>query len=177
MADLGNFDARTIDPTKAIEVLPAGKYLAVIKASEMKENKARTGSYLQLTWEIIDGPYKGAPLWQRLNLSNPNPAAVESAKRDLSAVCRAVNVMEPRDSVALHNLPATLIVACKKREDTGEIANEIKGVELRSAYTASQAKPATNPAAGKPTTPAWARPTTASMTPPGETSAIDATGE
>ena len=35
--------------------------------------------------------------------------------------------MAPRDSVELHNLPLVLTVKLKKREDTGEITNVIKG--------------------------------------------------
>ena len=32
------------------------------------------GSYLQLTFQVLDGPYKGRLLWARLNLTNSNAA-------------------------------------------------------------------------------------------------------
>lgn len=127
MADLRGFDANQVEPTTAFEPIPAGKYLAVITESEMKSNKANTGSYLQLAFQITDGPYKGRFLWARLNLDNPNSTAVQIAKAELSAVCRAVGVLAPNDSTELHNLPLVIHVHCKKRSDTGEIANEIKG--------------------------------------------------
>jgi len=41
--------------------------------------------------------------------------------------------MQPGDSVELHNLPLVISVKCKKRQDTGEIANEIKGYEPKAA--------------------------------------------
>ena len=72
MANLNGFDANTVDPASDFEPLPAGKYLAVITASEMKPTKSGNGHYLELTFQVIDGPYKGRMLWSRLNLDNPN---------------------------------------------------------------------------------------------------------
>src|SRR5262245_6505451 len=105
MADLSGFDAAKVEPTNLLDPLPAGKYPAVITESEMKPNKAGTGSYLQLTFEVLDGAFKGRKLWSRLNLDNPNAQAVQIAKAELSALCRAVNVMAPNDSADLHDLP------------------------------------------------------------------------
>lgn len=127
MANLNGFDANTVEPTTEFEAIPAGKYLAVIVASEMKPTKAGTGSYLELTFQVLEGQYKNRNLWGRLNLDNPNTVAVQIAKGELSAICRAVGVMTPKDSFELHDLPLVITVKCKKREDTGEVTNEIKG--------------------------------------------------
>jgi len=35
--------------------------------------------------------------------------------------------MQPKDSFELHNIPVLITVKCKKREDTGDIVNEVKG--------------------------------------------------
>src|SRR5262245_52807200 len=140
MADLRGFDANQVEPSSDFEPIPAGKYLAVITESEMKPNKAGTGHYLQLTFQVIDGPYKGRNLWARLNLDNPNAQAVQIARAELSAICRAVGVLAPNDSVELHNLPLVIHVKCKKREDTGELGNEIKGYAKKEA----PASPAAN---------------------------------
>jgi hypothetical protein len=156
MADLRGFDANTVEPSSDFEPIPAGKYLAVIVESEMKANKAGTGHYLQLTFELIDGPYKGRYLWARLNLDNPNATAVQIAKAELSAVCRAVGVLAPNDSTDLHDLPLVIHVKCKKRPDTGEVTNEIKGYSPKASL-AEPAKPAAAPTNGKPTTPPWKR--------------------
>src|SRR5262245_48810373 len=127
MADLRGFDANAIEPSKALDPIPAGKYLAVITESEMKPNKAGTGSYLELSFEIIEGPYEKRLLWARLNLDNPSSDAVRIARAELSAICRAVSVMAPNDSTELHNLPLVVHVKCRKRDDNGDMANEIKG--------------------------------------------------
>jgi hypothetical protein len=151
MATLKGFNANDVDPASDFEAIPAGKYLAVIIESEVKPNKSGTGSYLQLTFQVIDGEYKNRFLWARLNLDNPNATAVKIARAELSAICRAVGVMAPGDSVELHDLPLVISVKCKKRADTGEVTNEIKGYAKKEA------------AAGKPvqaavdTTPPWRR--------------------
>ncbi len=121
-----NFNANEVEPSVGFEAIPAGKYQAVIVDSDMKPNKAGTGEYLQLEFEIIEGEYKNRKVWTRLNLNNPNADAVRMARADLSAICHAVNVIQPGDSVELHNLPLTITVKCRKTPD-GDIVNEVKG--------------------------------------------------
>jgi len=127
MATLSGFDANQVEPADEFEAIPAGKYQAVITDSEFKPTKAGTGNYLQLAFEIIDGEYKGRLLWSRLNLDNPNETAVKIAQQELSAVCRAVGVLTPQDSAELHDLPLVIHVRCRKRPETDEITNEIRG--------------------------------------------------
>jgi hypothetical protein len=147
MANLYGFDASKVEPSATFEPLPAGKYLAAITESEMKPTKAGTGQFLQLTFQILEGPHKGRFVWSRLNLDNPNATAVQIAQAELSAICRAVGVLAPRDSVDLHNLPLVISVRCKKRVDTGEITNEIGGYSKKEspAVPASAANPAAPP--------------------------------
>ncbi len=152
MTNLNGFNAHDVEPTTSFEPLPAGKYLAAVTESEMKATKSGSGSYLRLTFNILEGEYKGRILWARLNLNNPNATAVKIARSELSAICHAVGVMQPRDSVDLHNLPLVITVKVKKREDTGELTNEIKGYEKKeSAAGQPQQAPASD------TTPPWQR--------------------
>jgi len=135
MADLNGFDASQVEPNTPFEPLPAGKYLAVIIESETKPNRARDGSYLQLVFQVAEGEYRGRKLWARLNLDNPSALAVRISRGHLSSICRAVGVLRPRDSAELHNLPLLIKVGCKKREDNGEMTNEITDYEPREAGT------------------------------------------
>jgi len=153
MANLSGFDANRVEPSTEYDPLPAGKYLAAITESEMKPTKAGTGSYLQLTFEILDGQFKARKVWARLNLANSNEMTVKIAQAELSAICRAVGVLAPNDSVELHNLPLVITVKCKKRDDTGDVTNEIKGYAKKDAPAAPPA--ATNPSANG--TPPWRR--------------------
>ena len=131
MANLRGFDANTVEPSKTFEPIPAGKYVAVITESEMKPTKNGSGQYLQLSFQILEGEYQNRVLWARLNLDNPNATAVQIAQAELSAICRAVGVLAPNDSVDLHNLPLVIHVKCRKRPDTGEITNEVKGYDQK----------------------------------------------
>jgi len=150
MANLNGFNANQVDPATDFEPIPAGKYLAVVTASEMKPTKNGNGSYLELTFQVIEGEFKNRLLWARLNLDNPNPLTVKIARSELSAICRAVGVMQPKDSCELHNLPLCITVKQKTDAD-GEVRNEVKGYSKRE--TANGAKPAQNP---NPTPP-WRR--------------------
>jgi Protein of unknown function (DUF669) len=150
MADLRGFDANTVEPSADFDPIPAAKYPAVIIDSEMKPTKAGTGSYLQLTFQIIDGVYKNRLLWARLNLDNPNDQARKIAQSELSAICRAVGVLAPSDSVDLHNLPLVIHVRCKKRTDTGELTNEVKGYSQKESPPTAAAPVANG-------TPPWKR--------------------
>ena len=150
MANLGNFNAHEVDPTTEFDPVPAGKYLALIAESEIKPTKNNNGSYLQLTFEVLEGEYKGRKLWARLNLDNPNETAVKIARAELSSICRAVNVMQPGDSVELHNLPLVITVKCKKRPDTDEIDNVIAKYESKQAA-------AGQPQQAQTSTPPWRR--------------------
>lgn len=150
MATLKGFNANDVEPTSDFDPVPAGKYSAVITDSEVKANKTGTGSFLQLTFQIIDGEFKNRFLWARLNLDNPNATAVKIARAELSAICRAVGVMAPNDSVELHDLPLVISVKCRKRPDTGEITNEIKGYAKKEGLSGKPVQATTD-------TPPWRR--------------------
>ncbi|MBN1912041.1 MAG: DUF669 domain-containing protein [Pirellulales bacterium] len=146
------FNANDVEPTAVFEPLPAGKYLAEITSSEMKPTKTGNGSYLQLEYTLLDGPSKGRKVWDRLCINHPNDLTQKIARGNLSAICRAIGVMQPRDSVELHNLPLVITVKCKKRDDTGEVTNEVKGYAKReSAVGQPQQAPVHDQ------TPPWAR--------------------
>jgi hypothetical protein len=154
MANLRGFDANQVEPSRTLDPLPAGKYLAVITESEEKPTKSGSGKFLQLTFQILEGEHKNRLLWARLNLHNPNATTVQIARAELSAICRAVNVRAPNDSAELHNLPLVIHVKCKKRDDTGEITNEIKGYSKKESLAA----PAANAQPQASSTPPWRRP-------------------
>ncbi len=72
----GGFNAADVEPAKAFEVLPQGDYLAIIESTEMKETKAKTGTYIEVVLQIVDGEHKGRKLWERLTWTNPSEKAV-----------------------------------------------------------------------------------------------------
>ena len=153
-----NFNANEVEPSRELDPIPAGKYVAVIVDSEMKDTRAGTGRYLQLEFEITDGEFAGRKVWARLNIENRNPEAVRMARADLSAICRAVNVLTPSDSADLHNLPLVIKVHVRKDKNTGEISNEIRGYESKAAFKSEPkqaATPVSSQTARVPAKPPW----------------------
>lgn len=152
MASL-NFDASGIDTTSQFDAIPAGDYEAMVTDSTMKSTKDGTGQYLELTIEIQSGQFQGRRLWDRLNLSNRNPKAVEIAQKQLAQLCHATGVLQVQDSQQLHNRPIVMKVAVKNDPERGP-SNEIKG--YKSKGTTQQAAPFQAPRAAAPAAPAAA---------------------
>lgn len=97
------FDAEDED-AGGFDVIPAGEYAAQIIASEMKETKAGTGMYLEMRVQLLEPPYQGRLVFERLNLVNPNEVAVKIAKRSFRELCEALGTSpeEVEDSEELH---------------------------------------------------------------------------
>jgi hypothetical protein len=144
--ELNGFDANTVEPNQPLEPIPAGWYKAVITASEEKPTKAQTGSYLQMTVEIIEGEYSGRKVTERLNLNNPNSTAVDIAQRTLSAICRAVGVMTPRDSSDLHDKPFMVQVKVKPGDGQYGPNNEVSDYsKVDGSKSSSESKSQSTP--------------------------------
>ena len=95
-----------IDSVDALfDPIPAGKYLAAIIESNMKPTKSGKGQYLELTFQILEGDFKGRKVWARLNLDNPSAQTVKIARGELSAISRAVSDprLFPRTTPASHS--------------------------------------------------------------------------
>jgi hypothetical protein len=128
-----NFNAADVDPNPGFEPVPEGKYVASIIESTLKPTKNGAGEYLELVFEVLEGPYKARRLWERLTLKHVNDTTVRIARGNLASICRAVGVMAPKDSSELHHLPLSITVALRKRDDNGETVNVVKAFERREA--------------------------------------------
>lgn len=133
------FDASNVDPNAGFELYPAGKYLVQIIASEMRPTKDGRGQYLFLELDMLDGPFAGRKLFDRLNLVNDNPDAVDIAKRTLSSICRATGQMQVKDSEQLHLIP--LIADVRVRPPKGQYgeSNSIRYLPRNTAAPAARA--------------------------------------
>lgn len=153
MAQL-NFDASQVAPSEALEAIPAGWYTAQMTASEMKPTADGTGAYMRAEFTILGGEYAGRKLFDRINLQNKNPVAVEIGYKTLSAICHAVGVIQVQDSQQLHGRPLQLKVSLRAAgpgadDKYYEASNEVKGYKAADAGA---------PVAGAPAggAPAWA---------------------
>ena len=145
-----SFDATSVEPTTAYELLPAGKYRAQIVESEMRVTRNGMGQFLWLMLDILEGEQKGRKIFDQLNLVNPNPTTVEIAQRTLSAICHATGKMHVSDSEELHLIPMTIQVKIKPPKNGYGESNAIAYLPPERGAVARATKP--TPAA--PATPA-----------------------
>lgn len=153
-----NFDASQVAPQASTGPLPAGTYLAHITESDVQPLKSGNGEGLKLTFEVIEGQFKGRRVWENLNILHNNEETQRIAQSQLSALCHAVNVIKVMDTAALHFKPVRITVVVREAKDGYKASNNIKGYESAGSIAAAPAAPA--PAAeeaAKPKAPAWAK--------------------
>jgi hypothetical protein len=156
MAKLGTtFDASSVDPTMPLEALPPGQYLVQIVASEMRPTRDGSGQYLWLELDVLDGDQKGRKLFDRLNLVNANPMAVEIAQRTLSAICHAAGKLQVQDSDELHLIPMMVDVKVRPPKNGYDASNKIRYLPLEETSPQPQ-RPALQ-AAARQASPPWKR--------------------
>lgn len=107
--------------------LPEGDYVAHIVKSEMKQTKAKDGSYLQLDFEVLQGDCKGRKFWARLNLLNKSTQAVGIAQQELGTIARAAfgHDQVVSDSQVLHGKPMLVSLQLKPATSTNPASNNI----------------------------------------------------
>lgn len=161
MADLGyQFDATAVDPNTGFDPLPTDWYNCMITESEVKRTKDGQGAYLQLTYKVIDGKFKDRQFWDRLNIWNKNPVAVEIAQGSLSAICHSIGVYQVQDTQVLHGKPLMARVVEKPPEGGYDASNDVKGyakvgdkVSQNAAGGSGGAQPAAPPPPSVPQAP------------------------
>lgn len=107
-----NFNAANHTPRVAggSSTIPRGKYPVVLAAAEEKPNSAKTGSYIEASFFVTDGEYRGRKVINRYNTNNPNPTAVEMALNEIAALSLACGVPSWQHFSQLFNRPLILDV-------------------------------------------------------------------
>jgi len=141
MASLGDggFDAAAPENQKTSSVVPAGEYPAIMIESEKVATKASDGHYLKTQWQIVKGEFQNRRIFCNFNLwLNPSKElAIQIGKGQFSECCRAVNVLNPKDSSELHNKVCIVKLKIVKDDQYGD-KNEI----TKFAPVGKQAAPA-----------------------------------
>ena len=147
-----NFDATQIEVSENnYEVIPDNTVVnAVISASEWKETKDKTGGYLSLKWEVIEGQYKGRVIFENINLQNSNEKAVKIAQETLAKICNAIGKQKVANSEELHNIPLSIKLGVTPAQNGYEPSNKIKSYSSLSSG-ANQVQPQSE------TKPPWAK--------------------
>jgi hypothetical protein len=157
------------------ELLPAGMYQAIITASGGDPNDERTGEdglvssrsgkgrYLPMTFEIIDGEYKGRQIFKNFNLENSNEQAVKIAQSEIKELLQAIGwdfttkPCGPDDTSEIHMIPLTLQIIVRVNKQSDEEQNEIKHFKPRQTPGTTAPAAAGSKTAAAPAAPPWAR--------------------
>jgi len=134
--NLEGFNASDIEPQQAFTPIPAGDYQVIITESELKTTKAGTGQYLKLKLQVLNGQHQNRVLFDNVNIKNPNETCQQIGQGTLSSICRAVNVLTPKDSAELHNKPLTAVVKVGVDQNNNP-NNEVKGYKPRHTQPAA----------------------------------------
>lgn len=129
------FDATAVEPQQSLDPIPAGTYLAQVTESDLRPLKSGNGDGMQLTFEVLDGPFAHRKVWANLNVRHNNESAQRIGQQQLSALCHAAGVLRLADTTQLHNKPVRIRVAIRKDEQYGD-KNEIKGFEAAAGIAA-----------------------------------------
>lgn len=105
-------------PSPSRGPLPKGTYAVIVLDSGIKSTKAGDGQYIELTLQVIEGPYAGRRHWERLNVSNPSKQAEDIAKGRLQSICQAVAVSNLTDTTQLHDKPFSITLDIDRKDET-----------------------------------------------------------
>lgn len=134
----------TIVPREAgnYELLPVGIYQMTIIGVEMKDTKALTGKYLELTLEVASGPHAGRRHWDRLNLQNPNAQTQAIAQESLKRLKDLCGIKQLTSSMQFLGQQIPVKVDQKKRKDQPDVLENVVYYNAPQATQAAQARPA-----------------------------------
>jgi hypothetical protein len=120
-----NYKVNPDEVESSFDAVPAGEYIAIIENSDYVPNKKGTGNYLGLTYQIIEGNFKGRKIFENLNLENQNQQAEQIARKSLNSIGLATGITDIKDSSQLHNIPMLIDVGIKDDPNYG-LQNRIK---------------------------------------------------
>jgi hypothetical protein len=138
-----NFDASGIEPNQSatVTLFPLGDYPCEITGVESKQVKDKQNAgYLEITWTVFDGQFKGCSCPQRLNLWNDSQDAVRIAYGSLSAICHSIGRLQIADSQQL--VGGRALVTLGPQANNPEKYSEVKHVRHLDGREPGQAQAA-----------------------------------
>jgi len=122
------FDANDFEDMGSFDPIPKGDYLCKIVETEIKQTEARTGKYIKIKFEVIQGDFSGRFIWTNINIINPNTITVEIAKKELATLCRVIGKPGTiKDTNELHGIPLIVKVKIKPASGGYDESNAVSG--------------------------------------------------
>lgn len=134
------FDANAIAPAAGSSPLPEGEYNVTITTIAEKKTQDGTGSYLDMTLTVTDGPYARRKLFGKITLTNKSEKARDYGRAQLSAFCRSTGIMVPKSVSDFVNQTARCKVGIERDlEDKprNKVVDWIYGAEVKKPVVAA----------------------------------------
>ena len=130
MASLAGMYDPDVDP-QSFEIIPECEAVAQVIETDLVTTTAGDGKMIALTFEILEGPYKGRQVYSNLNVRNPSEKAQQIGNAQFAALRIALWGKSGKDKIVndtleLQRIPLRIKIACEKRKDNGEMTNVIK---------------------------------------------------
>ncbi len=153
-------DVNSVDTTRGdFEPLPAGDYEVVITQSENRRNKAGSGSYIAMTYQVVSGKYANRLLFDNINIHNASAKAQEIGRQSLAKIGKAVGVTNITDTATLHGIPFMVRVAVRPADEARgfKAGNDVKDYFAVEGSAAPAPTPTPAPQAAAGSVPPWKR--------------------
>jgi hypothetical protein len=149
MADLGplGFNPAEVENMgDGFKVLPPGIYTVIIVESEVADTKNSGGKLLNLTYQVVDGPYMGDSLTDRINIVNKSDVAQKIGLSQLKHICDAIgHAGQLKDSTQLHGKPLSVKIGIESFKNKEGKELQSNRIEKRMPKQAPQVNPMVPP--------------------------------
>ncbi len=146
---LGGFNANEVEPAEAFQCLPAGQYDVAITSADAYTTNSGKFLAMKFVLAVLNGQYQNRKLYINCLIYARCPSysgawdskdeqTVKIGAGKFSAMCRAVNVLTPKDTSELMAKTLRCSVSVKENPERGK-QNEVTAFMPRSAMPVSQA--------------------------------------
>lgn len=153
-----DFATDAVEPQRAFEPLPPGKYPVTIRKVSVKPTKNGTGKRANFELVVAESdPHKGRVIFHGINVINANADAQTIGRRELAGLLSALGMAGERDLAKTIGLDVYATIKVRQASDGYEASNEVKGYSpIGGAVPSTTTVPAAAPSA--PATPGTRKP-------------------
>jgi hypothetical protein len=137
-----DFATDAVEPQKAFEPLPPGRYRVGVRKVSIKPTKAGNGKRLNVELVVVDGDCKGRVVFHGLNIQHATPQAQEIGRRELAGLLLAAGMPGARDMAQLVGVEVVATLKVRPARDGYDASNEVRGYEPCSGSTQTSTPPA-----------------------------------
>lgn len=142
-------------------VIPPGEYKVQVVSSEEKETKDKKegrkqfGTFIEFVYLITAGEYQNNKIWDRFNIENDSPKAVEIGLSQFKQLAEACGVPDCTDTDQLEGCNFIAVLGPQKDDpNRTEVKSRVSGTGAKTAVKAATTATTT---ATKKAGPSWAK--------------------